>query len=575
MIRVTDSLASLKAALADRYPFERELGRGGMATVYLARDLKHGRRVAIKVLRPELAAMLGAERFLREIETAAKLSHPHILPLYDSGEVDGLLFYVMPHVEGESLRDRLEREQQLPIDEAVRLAQQVASALDYAHRHEIVHRDIKPENILLQEGHALVADFGIALAVRAAGGQRLTGTGISLGTPFYMSPEQAIGDRPVDARSDIYSLGCVLYEMLAGEPPFSGPNAQAVVARILTEQPRGLRSMRESVSVALERVVARSLARLPADRYSTAAKFGDALDAAGTGAPLAPSAAVVTGSGAEAPPGTPPRRSLRARVAPAAGRSAPWIVAAVALALAGAGWLRPRPAAADLPPEEVSTGELQRILAADSDVVLDTRPHLEYSISHIPGALNVAARPGVPMSIYVSDVAEVDRVVGGDLNRPMVLYCNGPFCPKSKRLGDELVAAGHTSIRRYQLGIPVWRAFGGVTVIEADGLRHVLPSDRTAVVIDVREADAFRAGTLPGARNIPRSGVLEGRDLGEIRRAKDDGRLPMQDHNTRIIVVGGSLGDARFVAQSLAHEAFHNVAYFPGTFEEARAALAR
>jgi rhodanese-related sulfurtransferase len=179
------------------------------------------------------------------------------------------------------------------------------------------------------------------------------------------------------------------------------------------------------------------------------------------------------------------------------------------------------------------------------------------------------------MSMYLSDVAEVSRLVGGDLNRAILLYCNGPYCPKSKRLTDELLTAGHTNVRRYQLGIPVWRAFGGVTVIEADGLRYVVARDSTSVVIDAREADAFHGGTLPGARHIPRSGVLDGRDIGELRRAKDDGRLPMEDHNTRIIVIGRSTGDARFVAQAIAHEAFHNVAYFPGTYEEARAALAR
>lgn len=567
---MTDPLDRLKAALGDRYPIERELGHGGMATVYLAQDMKHGRRVAIKVLRPELAAMLGAERFLREIEIAARLSHPHILPLYDSGQVDGLLFYVMPHIEGESLRGRLDREKQLPIEEAVLLAQQVASALDYAHRHEIIHRDIKPENVLLHEGHALVADFGIALAVHAAAGDRLTGTGLSLGTPYYMSPEQAIGDRPIDARSDIYSLGCVLYEMLAGEPPFMGPTAQAVVARILTEQPRELRSVREQVSVALDRVVGKSLARLPADRYVTAARFSEALDRTDAEPWGARAVVPAVASGATAAPrAAPPRRSVLARVA------APWLVAVLALGLAGSGWLRSSHAPTGLHAGEVSTEELQRILVEDQAIVLDTRPHIEYSISHIPGALNVAARPGVPMSMYISDVAEVSRLVGGDMSRALVLYCNGPYCPKSKRLGDELVTAGHKNIRRYQLGIPVWRAFGGVTVIEADGLRHVHALDRTTVVIDVREADDYRHGTLPGARNIPRSGVLEGRDVGEVRQAKDDGRLPMQDHNTRIIVIGRTAGDARFVAQALAHEAFHNVSYFPGTFEEAKAALAR
>ncbi len=566
---MSDPVARLLTAIADRYRLERELGHGGMATVYLAMDVKHRRPVAIKVLSPELAAMLGAERFLREIEIAATLNHPHIVPLYDSGQVDGLLYYVMPHIEGESLRGRLDREKHLPIAEAVRLARQVAAALEYAHRHEVVHRDIKPENILLHEGLALVADFGIALAVRAAGGERLTETGLSLGTPFYMSPEQATGDRQLDARTDIYSLGCVLYEMLAGEPPYTGPTTQAVVARILTQRPRALRTLRESVSRSLEKVVAKSLARLPADRHASAAEFGEALGGAGTEPSGEPKVEPAEASGALAAAPDPPPRRRRL------GRLAPWAVAVLALALGALGWLRPSLGPLGGSGVEVSTEEFQRIVAEEQVLVLDTRPHLEYSISHVPGALNVAARPGVPASMYVSDVAEVGRLVGGDLDRAIVLYCNGPYCPKSRRLGDELATAGHTNVRRYQLGMPVWRAFGGVTVIEADGLRHVLARDRTAVVLDVREADAFRAGSLPGARHLPRSGVLEGRDVGEVRRAKDDLRLPMHDHNTRIIVIGRSAGDARFVAQALTHEAFHNVAYFPGTFEEARTALMR
>src|SRR5687768_8265080 len=216
---VSDVAGRLTAALADRYRVERELGAGGMATVYLAHDLKHDRDVAIKVLHPDLGAALGAERFLSEIRTTARLQHPHILPLLDSGEADGLLYYVMPLVTGETLRTRLDRERQLPIADAVRIAREVAGALDYAHRHAVIHRDIKPENVLLHDGSALVADFGIALAVQQAGGQRLTQTGLSLGTPQYMSPEQAMGERTIDARSDIYALGAVTYEMLTGEPP--------------------------------------------------------------------------------------------------------------------------------------------------------------------------------------------------------------------------------------------------------------------------------------------------------------------------------------------------------------------
>src|SRR6476659_9528688 len=271
----------LAAELSDRYRIERELGRGGMATVYLAEDIRHGRKVAVKVLHPELAAVLGAERFLAEIRVTAALQHPHILPLFDSGQADGQLYYVMPFVEGESLRDRLHREKQLPGDAAVRLASEVASALDYAHRHGVVHRDIKPENILLHDGHALVADFGIALAASKASGTRMTETGMSLGTPHYMSPEQAMGEREITARSDVYALGAVLYEMLTGEPPFTGSTAQAIVARVVTESPRPLHAQRHTIPPHVEAAVLTALEKLPADRFATAAQFADALTRSG------------------------------------------------------------------------------------------------------------------------------------------------------------------------------------------------------------------------------------------------------------------------------------------------------
>ncbi len=268
----------LAAALEDRYRIERPIGQGGMAMVFLAHDERHDRQVALKVLRPELAAVIGAARFLAEIKTTANLQHPHILPLFDSGEVDGTVFYVMPYVEGESLRDRLTRDKQLPVDEAVRLAREVASALDYAHRRGIVHRDIKPENILLHEGQAMIADFGISLAVsRSEGGSRMTETGMSLGTPHYMAPEQAMGEREVTARADIYALGCVLYEMLTGDPPFVGSTAQAVVARAITESPRAIRIQRHTVPVHVEATVLQALEKLPSDRFSTAAEFSEAL----------------------------------------------------------------------------------------------------------------------------------------------------------------------------------------------------------------------------------------------------------------------------------------------------------
>ncbi len=274
---MSNPVERLAAALSDRYRIESELGSGGMATVYLAEDLKHHRKVAVKVLRPELAAVVGAERFLKEIEVTANLQHPHILPLFDSGEANGFLYYVMPYVEGESLRDKLSREKQLGIDEAVKITEAVASALDYAHRHTVIHRDIKPANILLHDGQPVVADFGIALAVSAAGGERLTETGLSLGTPEYMSPEQATGDRELDARCDIYSLGCVTYEMLVGEPPHTGPTVQAVIAKVLVEEPRRVTLARKTVPPHVELAVHKALEKLPADRFATGREFAEAL----------------------------------------------------------------------------------------------------------------------------------------------------------------------------------------------------------------------------------------------------------------------------------------------------------
>jgi serine/threonine-protein kinase len=267
--------------LADRYRIERELGQGGMATVYLAYDLRHERRVAIKVLRPDLAAVIGAARFLREIKTIAHLQHPHILGLIDSGEVGGTAYYVMPFVDGESLRERLKREKQLPVADAVRIATEVAAALGYAHRHGVIHRDIKPENVLLHDGAALVADFGIALALSTAGASRMTETGMSLGTPHYMSPEQAMGEREITARSDVYALGVVTYEMLVGEPPFTGPTAQAIIAKVLTDEPRPPTGQRKTVPPAIEAAVLTALAKLPADRFGSAAEFAAALTAQG------------------------------------------------------------------------------------------------------------------------------------------------------------------------------------------------------------------------------------------------------------------------------------------------------
>jgi serine/threonine-protein kinase len=280
---VTDSFAELNAALPDHYVIDRELGRGGMALVYLARDTRHERFVALKTVRPEIAIALGRERFLREIKLAARLQHPNILPVYDSGEAGGTLYYVMPFVEGESLRDRLDREPQLPIDDALLIAREVAEALAYAHDHDVVHRDIKPENIMLSGGHAIVTDFGIARAVSAAGGDKLTQTGLAIGTPAYMPPEQASGSGQVDRRSDIYSLACVLYETLAGQPPFTGPTAQAIMARHSLDAVPRLKIVRDAIPDDLEVVIERALEKVPADRYQTSGEFAKALTAASTG----------------------------------------------------------------------------------------------------------------------------------------------------------------------------------------------------------------------------------------------------------------------------------------------------
>ncbi|HEY8832838.1 MAG TPA: protein kinase, partial [Gemmatimonadaceae bacterium] len=269
----------LGPALAGRYSFDRELGQGGMAVVFLAQDLRHDRQVALKVLRPEISAEIGAERFLREIKMAAGLTHPHILPVFDSGEADGLLFYVMPSMEGRSLRERLDKERQLSLPEALRLTREVASALDYAHRHNVIHRDIKPENILLHEGAAMVADFGIGKAL-SDNGRSITQTGLAIGTPAYMSPEQSAGELRTDGRTDLYSLGCVLYEMLTGEPPFTGVTPQAIIAKRFVSPIPKVRTTRD-VPEAVDAAVSRALARTPVDRYPTAADFAEALGAIG------------------------------------------------------------------------------------------------------------------------------------------------------------------------------------------------------------------------------------------------------------------------------------------------------
>ena len=386
-----DQEERLKAALADCYAIEREIGSGGMASVYVARDLKHERQVAVKVLRPELAAVLGAERFLSEIKVTANLQHPHILPLHDSGEAGGFLFYVMPFVDGESLRAKLDREKQLSVDEAVGVAESVASALDYAHRRGVVHRDIKPANILLHDGQPMVADFGIALAVRAAGGDRLTQTGLSLGTPQYMSPEQATGDRTLDARSDIYSLACVLYEMLAGEPPHTGPTAQAVIAKVLTDRPRPVTELRGTVPARVAEALDLALAKLPADRFPSAAAFSEALSHPEQVA--RPPASRLEGV---------PVANGRLRVL---GALAGWLVAATLILI----WLVGRPEA----PSPEPTRHLSILLPDSAPLDFfgpatfgEGRPAL--TLSPDGRTLVYVARRGVTTLLYRRDLADVD-----------------------------------------------------------------------------------------------------------------------------------------------------------------------
>src|SRR5712671_6706162 len=381
----TSAPAELQAALADRYVIERELGSGGMATVYLARDLKHRRFVALKVLSPALAASLGADRFLREIELAARLQHPHIVTVFDSGDAGGILWYTMPYVEGETLRARLERERQLPLDVALRIASEAARALEFAHRHGVLHRDVKPENLLLTtDGSTMVADFGIARpwdAMGATGG--LTQSGIVVGTPAYMSPEQAAGERALDARTDIYALGCVLYEMLAGELPYSGPNAQALLAKRLSEPAPSLRTTRD-LPIAVERTVARALARTPADRFASAAEFAHAL------------------------------QSVDAPVKPTGGRRWPAAAVLLLLAIVGAVAIRFRPGATGRSPARLASAAVlpfadlspKRDQAYFSDGLTD---ELIGALSRVEG-LRVAARTSsFQFKDRQVDVSEIGR----------------------------------------------------------------------------------------------------------------------------------------------------------------------
>jgi serine/threonine-protein kinase len=373
---MTDMLGRLTASLADRYVIERELGAGGMATVYLAHDVRHDRKVALKVLKPELAAVLGAERFVVEIKTTAALQHPHILPLFDSGTADGFLFYVMPYIQGETIRDKLSRETQFGVDEAVRIAREVADALDYAHRQGVIHRDIKPENLLLHDGRAMVMDFGIALALSAAAGGRMTETGLSLGTPHYMSPEQATAEKVLTPRSDVYSLASVLYEMLTGNPPHVGASAQQIIMKIITEPVQPVTVLRKSVPPHVSAALARALEKLPADRFESAKAFGDALASEGF--------SYGTAAASVGP-------SVRRSVGPSARRSVlalSWIIAIAAVVVAVLGWMRRAPE----PP-------LRRFDLAFGAVV--PVPNTEVVISPDGTMLALAGRVGTEEAIYL------------------------------------------------------------------------------------------------------------------------------------------------------------------------------
>jgi serine/threonine-protein kinase len=402
------NVEGLKAALADRYVIERELGQGGMATVFLAQDVKHDRKVALKLLKPELGAIVGGDRFLAEIRTTANLQHPNILPLFDSGESDGMLFYVMPYVEGESLRGRIDREKQLSIAEAIRLTDRIADALDYAHENGVVHRDIKPANILVTErGEPLVADFGIALAVSQAGGGRITETGLSLGTPHYMSPEQATGDRDIDPRSDIYSLGCMLYEMLAGQPPFAAPTAQGVLVRILTEHPRSVSDFRHTVPPHVGSVISRALEKLPADRFETAAEFKSALADESFRYTAVPQPTVPT---------TPATQPVDTAATPAAGggistRTVGALGGAllVALIAAGLGWMRtpPDPDPVPIVRSDVDVGDLLIAPIPNEIVISPDGSRLAVSLSPEGGG-----RAGAQIHVRGTDEADFRAIPG-------------------------------------------------------------------------------------------------------------------------------------------------------------------
>src|SRR5688572_8660401 len=509
-----DPLVSLQTALSHRYRVERQIGVGGMATVYLARDLRHDRNVALKLLKPELGAVLGVERFLSEIRVTANLQHPHLLPLFDSGEADGLLFYVMPFVEGETLRGRLDREKQLPVNEAIRITVAVAGALDYAHRHHVVHRDLKPENILLQDGQPVVSDFGIALAVTNAGGTRVTQTGLSLGTPAYMSPEQATGDRVIDARSDIYSLGAVLYEMLTGEPPHTGSTVQAIIARVLTDKVRSVRSTRDMVPENVDAAIQRALAKLPADRFASAKEFADALqDSRYT----LPAQAV---SASQHPVPAPARLKERAT------RYAPWALAAATSAVALFSLTRSPPEA------ELALPARFELTLPDSLVFRGTAGDM--AISPDGSQIAIVVRHGTSHKLAVRPLNQTGvRLIEGatEPNRPF-------FSPDGEMIGFTSGAAliivsrnGGTPRTILSQSIPGFVSWGDSGLVYSMQGRVMLLSPSGGKPVPLIIPDS-------GVRHGFPSAAPNGRTLLAVSRGSDPYRLAVADPDRRIRMLG-------------------------------------
>jgi Tol biopolymer transport system component/tRNA A-37 threonylcarbamoyl transferase component Bud32 len=504
-------MRDIAAALADRYRLLRELGAGGMATVYLAEDLKHDRKVAIKVLKPELAAVLGADRFVQEIKTTAALQHPHILPLFDSGTADGFLFYVMPYIEGETIREKLNRETQFGVDEAVRITREVADALDYAHRHGVIHRDIKPENILLHDGRAMVMDFGIALAVSAAASGRMTETGLSLGTPHYMSPEQATAEKDITARSDVYSLGSVLYEMLTGNPPHTGASAQQIIMKIITEEAAPVTQYRKSVPHNVAAAVAKSIEKLPADRFESAKAFADALANPSFG--IATSA---SGTGA----GARPHRSLARDIGVGLAGAA---VAAAAVMFA----LRPGPLPVPVPARF-------RVLLPDSFTIVNTV------------GSTALARDGSLLAVLCAKDGMrficLRRL--GDVAMHVVAGSEGALYPTFSAAGDWLLFSSGTSLRKVSVGggtpvtvyaggtaYPAWMDDGSIVFTQDNDIWRMNGdgSDRRRLTkYGSRRTQPAQAAPLPGQRaalisKFPIAGIVDSARLAVV--SLDDGSV--------------------------------------------------